>query len=218
MPLKDGIDLLLDIIQVARPLLGLTGVYVPVILACIVGLGLEVIHLTSLGITITDQATGNFVEQVLEETLRGAVALRLRDDTFQALEFGLLGLVGKLTKHRMEEIHATKGASHDGIDAVPSPRQFKYGVASNVRENISFTHLDESEFGIVRMSSVILEAVQTSAQQAKCLVQIIIVARSGIATAKLDRTAEDSADQGGGGVDVHIFGSDVGFETGPRVD
>lgn len=49
----------------------------------------------------------------------------------------------------VEEIYTTKGTSDDGVDIAVGAFEANEGVSSNMREDVSLTHFDESQFAVV---------------------------------------------------------------------
>jgi hypothetical protein len=82
-----------------------------------------------------------------------------------------------------------------------------------VGENISLAELDQAELSVVGVSSVVFQAVQTGTEEAQGLVQVLVVVGAGVATTELDRATQDTADQGGRGINAKVFGCDVVFQA-----
>ena len=68
------------------------------------------------------------------------------------------------------------------------------------------------------MRGVVLQAVQTGTQQAKCLVKIVITSRARITTAHLNRTTKDTANKLGGSINSLVLGGNVALQPGAGVD
>ena len=144
MPLQYWKDLLLHIIQKPGPLLGFARGDIFIMLLSIVRLGLKPVHFICLVVLVAQQSIGNLAEQILQETLGGRAALRIRDNTFQSLYLRLSGLIRHLTKHRMKEVNPTKCTSNNRIDAFPRILDSQLGVTTNVREDFGFSQLDKA--------------------------------------------------------------------------
>lgn len=61
----------------------------------------------------------------------------------------------------MEKIYTTKGTSDDGVDIAVGAFEANEGVSSNMREDVSLTHFDESQFAVVAVGEEVCRRLLT---------------------------------------------------------
>ena len=125
-----------------------------------VGISLKFVRFAGRVITAAENAGGDLVKDVLEQ--RRVIVLCVADGTFELFKLRLRSFIAEFTHHTVEEVDTTEGTGHDGEDRVASTTKLHLGAATNVREDIALTHLNQSKFGVVAVRGEILEAVAAS--------------------------------------------------------
>lgn len=213
--LQDGVDLALDVLELLGPLFGLLGRELHVAHLSGGSVALQLINLAGL-ILAAEKAGGKSLEELFEET--GVLVLRTIDDAFQLLNLGLSGLVIQFAHDGMEEVDTTKGTCHDRIDLVTSTLNTDLGITTDMREDVALAHLDESEFGVVGVGTVVFETMASGAEEAQGLVELLLVSAPVERSAEIDAAAEEVADQLGRRGNAQIFRGDVVLQAGSLVD
>lgn len=213
--LEDGVDLVLNVLELLGPLFGLFRRELHVAHLSGGSVALQFINLAGL-ILAAEEARRKSLEEFLEQT--GVLVLRTIDDAFKLLNFGLGGLVIQFTHNGMEEVDTTKGTCHDGVNLMASTLNTDLSVATDMREDIALAQLDESEFSVVGMGRVVFETVACGTKEAQSLVELLLVPTSVERPTEIDATAEEVTHQLGRGGDAKVFRSDVVLQAGSLVD
>lgn len=213
--LKDGVDLVLNVLELLGPLFGLFRRELHVAHLSGGSVALQLINLAGL-ILAAEEARRKSLEEFLEQT--GVLVLRTIDDALQLLNFGLSGLVIQFAHDGMEEVDTTKGTSHNRIDLVASALNTDLGVATDMREDIALAQLDKSEFGVVGMGRVVLETMACGAEKAQGLVELLLVSASVEGSTEIDAAAEQVAHQLGRRGNAKVFRGNVILQAGSLVD
>ena len=172
-----------------------------------------ILHLSGLGVVLnlvhfvllvaSNDAIGDLIQEVAEKA--GVIVLVVLEGALEIVQLALGQLVRDFSSDRVQEIDTAKGAGDDGVDLVASALEPNLGVATNVREDITLAHLGERELDVVAVGEVVLQAVQTSSQETKGLVEILVVLVSPVAAAELDAFPKELANMQRRGHDVDIL-------------
>ena len=144
----EGFYLCLDINDVAGPLFGLTGRDAGVLYLLSLSILLQLIRFTRL-IFVAEDTVRDLAEEVLEDA---AILLTVRcilKCTLKLLNLALRSLVIELTADGVQEVDTSERASDNRIDFAASTSKLHSSPTSNMREDIVFTHLDQSKLDVV---------------------------------------------------------------------
>ncbi|KIH89564.1 hypothetical protein SPBR_06515 [Sporothrix brasiliensis 5110] len=179
------------------------------------GVGLNVVHLVLL-VAAAEDAVRDHVEHAGEHA--GVRVLAALQGALKLLNLVLGQLVGHLAGHGVQEIHAAKGARHDGVDAVVGAPEADAGAAADVREDVGLAHLDQRQFRVVAVRQEILEAVQAGAHEAQSLVQVLLALAVAVRAAEIDALAKELTDVVGAGHDASTLVGNVVLHARVGVD
>lgn len=146
--LHDGIDLFRDLLHLLRELFWILWRDVHVLHLRCLSIRLQLICLV-LVVVVSENARWQLVEQVFEHT--GVRVLGLLNCAFKLLQFRLCGLVREFTHDGMKEVNAAESAGDDRVDWLPGTLQADLCVATDMREDVAFTKLNQGKLSVVRV-------------------------------------------------------------------
>lgn len=106
-------------------------------------------HLLLL-VTASEKTAGNHVQEVLKDA--SVAVLGALQGAFELFDLVLCQFVRDLASNRVQEVDASESSSDNGVDLVTGTLKPDLGAASDVGEDITLAHLDESQLGVVAVS------------------------------------------------------------------
>ena len=132
--LEDGVDLVLDLLELLGPFLRSSGLKLHVGHLGGGSVALQFVNFAGL-ILATEKTRWKGLEKLLEQT--GVLILRVIDDALQLLNLRLSSFVIQLTHDRVEEVDTTKSSCHDGVDWMAGPLNSDLGITANMRKDVA---------------------------------------------------------------------------------
>lgn len=147
------------------------------------------------------------------------VRLRITQRNIHLVNLRLGEVIGSLSKHRVEEIHHTKGTSHKREDATTV--EVDLSANTRMRENIMKSHLAQRKLAVVRVRAKVLQCMQSLAHAAQRLSEILLISlapRTCIDASVVDAARQAVLDVGGACIPVATLVGDVVLHPGMWVD